>query len=316
LKNIWSKKLIFMILALTMALSSNATAANDKIRFASVGWTGVTVKTKLTSNILESLGYSTTKKTLSVPIAYKALEMGDADIFLGNWMPSMANIAQKFFDNGSVKQYVANMTGAKYTLAAPKFVVEAGLDDFSDIARYADKLEHKIYGIEPGNDGNQIILDMIEKDMFGLGDFKLVETSESIMVAEVKTMAERGEWAVFLGWAPHHMNALIDMAYLSGSTEETFGPDDGTATVYTNIRSGFDEEQPNVARFLQNLIFPVEMMNEIMHMLNSDKSLEHTEAALKWVKEHPEVYRSWFEGVTTADGKPALPAFEAHLQTL
>lgn len=316
MKNIWSKKLIYIILALTMALSSNATAGGDKIRFASVGWTGVTVKTALTTDILESLGYSTTKKTLSVPIAYKALEMGDADVFLGNWMPSMANIAQKFFDNGSVKQYVANMPGAKYTLAAPKFVVEAGLDDFSDIAKYADKLEHKIYGIEPGNDGNKIILDMIEKDMFGLGDFELVETSESIMVAEVKTMAQRGEWVVFLGWAPHHMNTLIDMEYLHGSTEETFGPNDGTATVYTNIRTGFDEEQPNVAKFLHNLVFPVEMMNEIMHMLNSDKSLDHVEAAMKWIKEHPEVYRSWFEGITTATGEPALPAFEAYLQTL
>jgi len=316
LKNIWSKKLIYIILALTMALSSNATAAGDKIRFASVGWTGVTVKTELTTDILESLGYSTSKRTLSVPIAYKALEMGDADVFLGNWMPSMANIAQKFFDNGSVVKYVANMPGAKYTLAAPKFVVEAGLDDFNDIAKYADKLEHKIYGIEPGNDGNQIILNMIEKDMFGLGDFKLVETSESIMVAEVKTMAQQGEWVVFLGWAPHHMNTLIDMEYLRGSTEKTFGPNDGTATVYTNIRAGFDEEQPNVARFLQNLIFPVEMMNEIMHMLNSDKSLEHVEAGMKWIKEHPEVYRSWFEGVTTSKGEPALPAFEAYLQTL
>lgn len=316
MKNIWSKKLIYIILALTMALSSNATAAGDKIRFASVGWTGVTVKTELTTDILESLGYSTSKRTLSVPIAYKALEMGDADVFLGNWMPSMANIAQKFFDNGSVVKYVANMPGAKYTLAAPKFVVDAGLKNFSDIARYADKLEYKIYGIEPGNDGNQIILDMIEKDMFGLGDFKLVETSESIMVAEVKTMAQQGEWVVFLGWAPHHMNTLIDMEYLDGSTEETFGPNDGTATVYTNIRAGFDEEQPNVARFLQNLVFPVEMMNEIMHMLKSDKSLEHVEAGMKWLKEHPEVYRSWFEGVTTARGEPALPAFEAYLQTL
>ena len=316
MKNIWSKKLIYIILALTMALSSNATAAGDKIRFASVGWTGVTVKTELTTDILESLGYSTSKRTLSVPIAYKALEMGDADVFLGNWMPSMANIAQKFFDNGSVVKYVANMPGAKYTLAAPKFVVDAGLKNFSDIAKYADKLEHKIYGIEPGNDGNQIILNMIEKDMFGLGDFKLVETSESIMVAEVKTMAQQGDWVVFLGWAPHHMNALIDMEYLSGSTEETFGTNDGTATVYTNIRAGFDEEHPNVARFLQNLIFPVEMMNEIMHMLKSDKSLDHAEAGMKWLKEHPEVYRSWFEGVTTARGEPALPAFEAYLQTL
>ncbi|MEA3464890.1 MAG: glycine betaine ABC transporter substrate-binding protein [Thermodesulfobacteriota bacterium] len=313
MKKRWSNKLIFATVALILMLCTSV-SANDKIRFASVSWTGVTVKTELAVNILDSLGYKTTKRTLSVPIAYKALEMGDADIFLGNWMPSMATIANKFFDNGSVVKYVANMPGAKYTLAAPSYVVEAGLKDFSDIARYGDKLEHKIYGIEAGNDGNQIILDMIEKDKFGLGDFKLVETSEAIMVAEVKTLAQQGKWVVFLGWAPHHMNTLIDMQYLTGSTAKTFGSNNGTATVYTNLRRGFAEEQPNVAKLLKNLIFPVPMMNEISRLLNANSGMKHAEAGLRWIKQHPEVYKPWFENVTTVDGKPALLVFEGYLQ--
>ena len=307
----------FILLAAVLLCGGPAFAANqNQVRIASVSWTGVTVKTALGVDILKSLGYDATSTNLSVPIVYKAMDMGDADIFLGNWMPSMASIAGKFFDKGTVVKYVANMPGAKYTLAAPSYVVDAGLKDFSDIAKYADKLDHKIYGIEPGNDGNQIIQAMIDKDMFGLGDFKLIATSEPIMLSQVKSFAQQDKWVVFLGWSPHYMNQIIDMKYLTGSTAETFGGNDGTATVYTNIRKGFAEEQPNVARFLKNFTFPIAMMNEISFMLQNDKTLDHEEAGLAWVKAHPEICKGWLEGVKTVDGKPALPAFEAFLVTV
>ncbi len=304
------------ILFLAVSLVAGGTAsASEEVRFASVSWTGVTVKTELAVQVLEALGYEASNTMVSVPIAYKAMEMNDADVFLGNWMPSMANIAEKFFAKGTVVKHVANMPGAKYTLAAPAYVVEGGLQDFSDIARYADKLDHKIYGIEEGNDGNEVIQAMIDQDMFGLGDFELIPSSEAGMLAQVQAFARRDKWIVFLGWAPHHMNEIIDMKYLTGSTEDTFGENNGTATVYTNIRRGFAEENPNVATFLTNFTFPIPMMNAIMAMLNENGGLEPAEAGLIWVRKNPEIYRGWLEGVETVDGRPALPAFERYLKT-
>ncbi len=305
-------KIALILLAAALLFTGPAYGAKE-VRFASVSWTGVTVKTDLGKNILNSLGYKATSINLSVPIVYKALDLGDVDIFLGNWMPTMAGIANDFFEKGSIIKHVANMPGAKYTLAAPSHVVDGGLKDFADLAKYADKLDHKIYGLEPGNDGNLVIQSMIDSNMFGLGEFKLVATSEPIMLSEVKTLSKEGKWVVFLGWSPHYMNQIIDMKYLTGSTAETFGENDGTATVYTNIRQGFDQEHPNVAHFLKNFIFPISMINEISLMLQNDKQLSHAEAGLAYVRQHPEIYRGWLDGVTTADGKPALPAFEAYL---
>jgi glycine betaine/proline transport system substrate-binding protein len=43
-----------------------------------------------------------------------------------------------------------------------------GIADFADIAAHADALDGKIYGIEPGNDGNRLIQTMIASDAFGL----------------------------------------------------------------------------------------------------------------------------------------------------
>lgn len=311
------RKLMTVVLLLFMfAFTGVAHAKNNEVRFVSIGWTGVSIKTDIAVEMLNSLGYSATNLLVSVPIAYKAMDMQEADVFLGNWMPTMETMANKFFKKGTVVKYVANMPGAKYTLAVPTYVAEGGLKNFSDIAKYADKLEGRIYGLEEGNDGNAVIEKMIEGDMFGLGDFTLVPSSESGMLAQVQSFAKEGKWIVFLGWAPHSMNENIDMTYLDGSTMETFGPNNGSATIYTNVRAGFVDEHPNVGKYLKNLIFPISMMNEIMVALHNDDGLKTKEAGMQWVKNHPEMYEKWLDGVTTADGKPALPAFKAYLETI
>jgi glycine betaine/proline transport system substrate-binding protein len=309
------KRILISLVIITTVLSSTAIAREgDKIRLASVAWTGVTIKTELAVSILKSLGYKAENVVLSVPFAYAALSGGEVDVFLGNWMPSMATIANKFFKNGSVVQYGVNMPGAKYTLAVPTYCAEGGLRHFEDLVKFGDKLEWKIYGIEAGNDGNLIIRDMIKKNMFGLGKFKMLPSSEVAMLAEVQAKVKQNRWIVFLGWSPHSMNERGDMTYLKGSTAETFGPDDGTATVWTNVRKGFEQDQPNAARLFKNLTFDVSEMNAIMTVLFKDKSLKPRQAALKWVKANPEKYKAWLEGVTTLEGQPAVPAFEAYLK--
>lgn len=317
MRYMFMRKLIPCLLAVAMLLpAGSALAARAEIRFASVGWTCVTTKTELAVDIMRTLGYEAENMLVSVPIAYKAMSTGDADVFLGNWMPSMESIAKPYFEDGSVVQLTPIMPNAKYTLAVPTYVAEGGLRSFEDIARFGDKLEYKIYGIEEGNDGNQIIQSMIDRNLFGLGKFKLIPSSEAGMLAQVRSYAREGRWIVFLGWSPHSMNKTIDMTYLTGSDERTFGPDDGTATVYTNTRKGFAKDHPNVARFLMNYKVPIAMINEVMVMLDKDQSLEPRTAGLAWIKQHPEVYRPWFEGVTTRDGKPALAAFEKRLERL
>ena len=119
--------LVAVLVALLLVSFTAAASAAPEIKLASVTWTGVTIKTELAMAVLESLGYETENKVLAVPFVYTALDAGDVDAFLGNWMPSMASIADKFFQKGSVIPYVANMPGAKYTLAVPTFCAEAGL---------------------------------------------------------------------------------------------------------------------------------------------------------------------------------------------
>jgi len=301
---------------LALGLSAGAAIAQDdcaSVRFSDVGWADITATTAATSIVLEALGYETETLVLSVPVTYTSLASGDVDVFLGNWMPSMEGDIAPYRDAGTVDIVRANLTGAKYTLATNAHGAAMGIGDFGDIAGAADALDAKIYGIEPGNDGNRLILDMIAADAFGLGgaEFEVVESSEQGMLAQVARSVEQNEPIVFLAWEPHPMNANFDITYLSGG-DDWFGVNLGEATVYTNTRAGYVAACPNVGALLTNLEFTLAMENEIMGAILNDGA-DPRDAASAWMAGNPDLVMGWLEGVTTIDGGDAAAAVRGAL---
>ena len=302
--------------ALALALMAGPGSAAEpesckNVRFSDVGWTDITATTALASVVLEALGYTPDVKVLSVPVTYASLKNKDIDVFLGNWMPTMEADIAPYREDGSVETVTTNLEGAKYTLAVPKYLYDEGLQSFQDIDKFKDQLGGRIYGIEPGNDGNRLILTMIEEDKFGLGDFKLQESSEQGMLAQVARSVQRKEPIVFLGWEPHPMNANFDLAYLAGG-DEVFGPNFGGATVHTNVRAGYAQECPNVGQLLRNMTFTLAQENQIMGAI-LDKNQDPQEAAREWLKANPDVLQTWLQGVTTFDGQDGLAAVRSAL---
>ncbi|KQO82146.1 glycine/betaine ABC transporter substrate-binding protein [Rhizobium sp. Leaf262] len=296
----------------TTAASAAEPASCGTVRFSDVGWTDITATTATASVILKSLGYETDVKILSVPVTYTSLKNKDIDVFLGNWMPTMEGDIKAYRDDKSVETVRENLTGAKYTLATNSKGAELGIKDFKDITAHKDELSGKIYGIEPGNDGNRLILGMVEKDTFGLKSFDVVESSEQGMLAQVARAEKSGDPIVFLGWEPHPMNSNFKLTYLTGG-DDVFGPNLGGATIYTNVRAGYLQECPNVGTFLKNLQFTLPMENEIMGKILNDGA-EGEAAATEWLKANPSVIEPWLAGVKTKDGSAdALPAAKKSL---
>ena len=213
------------------------------VRFSDVGWTDVTATTALTTELLRDIGYTPTVTVLSVPVTFASLQNKDIDVFLGNWMPTQEADRRPYEDNGSVVVVGPNLVGAKYTLAVPAYTYDAGLKDFSDIHRFAAALNNSIYGIEPGNDGNRLILTMLKQDQFGLGDFKLIESSEQGMLAQVERAFAAKQPIVFLAWDPHPMNMRFDLKYLNGG-DQVFGPNFGGTVIYTLDAQGLQRRMP------------------------------------------------------------------------
>jgi glycine betaine/proline transport system substrate-binding protein len=304
-------KLKSTLSVLAICAAAPALADCDTVTFSDVGWTDITATTAATTVVLEALGYDTDIKVLSVPVTYISLAEGDVDVFLGNWMPTMEADLAPYREAGTVDTVRANLEGAKYTLAVNKAAADMGIATFADIAANADALDGKIYGIEPGNDGNRLIMDMIAADAFGLSDFEVVESSEQGMLAQVDRASGRDEPIIFLGWEPHPMNANFDMSYLEGG-DDWFGPNLGGATVFTNTSAGYTESCPNVGTLLNNLEFTLAMENEIMGAILNDGT-DPADAATAWLKANPDAYVSWLDGVTTKDGGDAVTAVNAAL---
>jgi glycine betaine/proline transport system substrate-binding protein len=297
-----------LILA-TGALQAQAEDARcATVKLGDPGWSDIAVTNGIASFLLEGLGYKAQSQTLAVPIIFAGLQKGQVDAFLGNWMPAQQSNYDKFVASGEVQKLAQNLDGTEYTLAVPSYAYEAGVKTFADLDKHAEKFGHKLYGIASGSPANESIRQMIEVDEFGLGDWKLVESSEQAMLVQVGRAVKRNEFVVFLGWTPHPMNVNYDMQYLRGG-EKYFGE---SGSVNTLARKDYSAQCPNVGKLLSNLSFTQELENSIMNQVLS-KQASNAEAIKAWLQANPAALEGWLQGVTTRDGGDALAAVQARL---
>lgn len=295
------------------AFAQNGGACNE-VGYVYMTWTGNTVKSKLAGWMLEQLGYSTNGTNASVALSFQALAGGERDVSFGLWLPTQRSMIDGYLAKGEIDLVSPNLKGAKYTLAIPQYVYEAGVHSMADLDDYRKKFGGKIYGIEAGNDGNQIVLAMIHDNAYGLGDWELVPSSEAGMLAQVQRAYNNHEWIVWLGWAPHPMTINFDMKFLAGGADY-WGPNKGSSTVWTITRTGYAWQCPNIGQFLVNYnVTSAEQSTMSAKVIN--KGMTYLEAGKAVVKNHPEMLKRWFghhgsryDGVVmTANGKKkALP---------
>ncbi|MDZ5432740.1 choline ABC transporter substrate-binding protein [Pseudomonas fluorescens] len=295
------------LLALGSA-SAYADQSCETVKMADPGWSDIAATNAITGFLLDGMGYKAKVDTLAVPITFGGLKDGQVDVFLGNWMPAQQGFYDKFVATGDVTQLAKNLDGTEFTLAVPDYVWDAGVHTFADLNKYADKFDRKIYGIGSGAPANISLQEIIKKNDFDMGQWKLVESSEQAMLAEVSRAVKKQKFVTFLGWTPHPMNVQLKMHYLKGG-EKYFGD---TGTVHTLTRKGYAQACPNVGKLLTNLSFTQEMENSIMAEV-VNKKVSNADAAKAWIKANPAVLDKWLDGVKTVDGKDALPAVKAKL---
>lgn len=305
-------RLTHWLLAITLVSSTALQAAEaercELVRLSDVGWTDITMTTAVTRLLLSEIGYRTQIRRMSLPDTYRSLSEGQLDVFLGNWMPAQSELVQPHLDSGKIEKLHTNLPTVRYTLAVLTPGYEAGLKDFADIQRFKDELGGQIFGIEPGNEGNEMVKGMIRDNTFGLRDFTLVESSESGMLNHVERAQRLGKWAVFLGWEPHPMNERLKMNYLAGG-DDYFGPNYGAAQVNTVARGGFSQQCPNLARLFRNMTFTIAAENQLMSAV-LEGNTNRRRVAKTWIENNPQMVAGWLEGVTRYQGTAITNVFD------
>lgn len=305
------------LLAIALTLGTTLSWAQEApscqtLRMADVGWVDNGAINGLTIAVAEGLGYQAKVSTMSLPIILISVQKKDIDFFLDYWSPSSDHLFHPAIASNSITLVEKpNLTGAKFTLAVPNYLANDGLRDMNDIARYKDQLKGKIYGIESGAGGNQLIKNMIEENRYDLGGFKLVESSETAMRLQVARAIRKQEPIVFLAWAPHPMNLEFDMTYLSGA-EDVWGPDGGAANVHSVMATDYQTRCPNAARLVSNMQFDINMESHMMERIMDKEPV--VQAARKWIAQNPQWLDTWLEGVKTFDGRDGKVAVMEHLK--
>lgn len=290
-------------MALSGIPAASAAPAFDcsTVRFGQPDWTGVSIKARTASWILDRLGYTTELEWMALPTVHRGMANGTLDVFLGQWLPSQRAQFRPYGLDGSLEIVSSNLDGGRYTLAVPAYVHEAGVTSIADLDAYKDRFGGSIHGVEFGTGGNDTIQKMIDDDHAGLGDWKLLESSVPNMLKAVEQHIEAGEWIAFLGWTPHPMNVEHDIRYLAGGSEY-WGPNKGEVIVNTVTRTGFPWACPNVGQFLADYDWTVQEQSLAMDYV-ANRGMDPLEAGQQIVREHPAMLDRWFAGGIYRSGR-------------
>ena len=310
MKKIRKMMAIALIVFGSIVLLCGNSLSADKITFAYVDWPGVTIKTHVASQILTALGYEAKLMSLSVPVVFKGLSNKDLDIFLGAWLPTMKSISDKYFQDGSITEVAVNLDETVYTLAVPGYAWKEGVKSHADLNKFADKFDGKIIGIEPGNDGNKLVLDMIKNNTYNLKNWKLIESSAEAMMISVGASIKKKEWVVWLGWSPHWMNLAYDVKYLK-DPEKIWGSE--PEVVKTVARSDLQKTHPNVYKMFGQFQVTPSIQNEWINKYSREKQ-KPDHVARTWIKGNLGIVDQWVYGIPSTDGRRGRDAVREYFK--
>ncbi|MGM0701628.1 MAG: ABC transporter substrate-binding protein [Pseudomonadota bacterium] len=291
-----------------LLLAGPAAADLDEVRFGVPPWPGVTVKSEVAAQLMEAMGYETRQRELAVSVILEGLTRGDLDVYLGGWYPVQTEMVEPLVADGQVEKLVANIQGATSGLVVPQYVYDAGVTSVAELNAHRDRFDAEIQGIEAGTGINTAILEAIDGDLAGLGDWTLRESSTAAMLAQAEQKMADEEWVTFVGWEPHWMNVSFDLVYLEDADDA--GIAEIESTVWTVVPASLAEEDPQLHRFLSQYVVDIEDQNAWVHGYSYDDR-PADEVAREWIGDNLDTVAEWLDGVEARDGVPAIEAVHA-----
>lgn len=292
-----------LALPLALGFAVHAQADDATLDFGVPAWPGITVKTEIAERLLAPLGYDVASHELGLQVIYQGLESGDIDVFLGGWMPAQREMFEPRKESGAIVSVANNVDGAQMTLAVPAYTFEQGVQSFADLDANRELFDGRIHGFGAGSAASEILQEAIEEDVWGLGDWRLVDTSEVGMLSAVRDAISRDEAIVWVGWTPHWMNLEMPMRYLD-DPENLFGENNGESDVLTVMRGDFAEARPGLVTFFEQFTFTAEEQSWMIQEFGRQER-DAGEVADEWIRDNAERVQEMLGGFTSLDGEPA-----------
>ena len=254
-----------------------------------VNWEEGVAWTNLFATILEDeMDYEVELTQAEVGPAYTSVAAGDQDFFMEAWLP---NLHANYVEGEDYVEVSMIYENAVLGLIVPEYMAEDGVTQLSDLARpeVVEKLNGQIIGIDPSA-GMMIKTEEELIPKYGLDEagIELVPSSDTRMMAALKSAIENEEYIVGMGWQPHSMFGRFDLVILEQDGPRIWEKNN----VYILGRPGVDEDFPKVVEFFDNAIFTNDTIGPLMVHI-ADSELDTLEAAREWKNENMEVWVDW-----------------------
>jgi glycine betaine/proline transport system substrate-binding protein len=274
---------VFALLAATLGVVGSGGGGKGKpITIGYIPWDEDVAVTQLWKTELEKKGYQVTLKQVDAGPLFAGLGQGDIDLFLDAWLPEThADYYNRYKDK--IQDIGTWYQNASMQLAVLK---NDPANSVADLKGQSARYQGRVVGIEPGAGEMKIVKNKVLPG-YGLGDYKLLESSTAAMLAELNRSVQSNQPIVVSLWKPHWaytnfpIKPLADPQHAFGSAEK----------IHALGRAGFSKDFPQLNASLKKFrmsdaeLFPLEDL-----VMNKYKD-QPAKGVAEWEKQHPDIVK-------------------------
>jgi len=282
-----------LLLGLTLAACSSGTKATPASGGGSKGtitlgfipsWTDGLSTAYLLKNRLEAMGYTVKLDTLSeaAPL-YAGLAKGNVDIYPSAW-PEVTHKAYMQKYGSSIEDLDTYYSHAKLTMAVPKYLTN--INSIADLKGKSSMFGGKIIGIEPGAGLTKITKEQVMPQYGLTGNYKLVTSSTTAMLTQLKKATNAKKPIVVTLWRPFWANSAFPVKDLK-DPKGALGKSEG---LHFLAHKGFSAKYPDVAKFISGIKLNDKQYGSLEDMVvNKYGKGKEPQAVSAWLKQNPDV---------------------------
>jgi len=310
-----------LVCGLLMAAFSLPAVAADKplVRMADKSWESVQVHNRIVGFFLENAyGYRMEYMTGETIPMVNGLIRGDVDVDMESWTENIQEIYDKGISSGAILDLGSNYPDSWQGWLVPTYLIkgdpERGIEPLApdlksvhDLPKYwhlfkdpEDPRKGRLYNSIPGWG----VTDINEKKFKAYGldkKFNLfLPGSDAALAGSMVAAYKKGQPWLGYYWAPTWVLGKLDMTPLEEPPydekvwETTHACAFPSVQVNILVNAKFAADHPDVVAFLKNYETTVALNNEILAYME-DHGGDAQTAALWFLREKPEVWKTWVE---------------------
>ncbi|MFI9204483.1 ABC transporter permease/substrate binding protein [Streptomyces sp. NPDC053048] len=252
----------------------------QRVKLGYFPWDEAVATTYLWQNVLEDRGYKPDVKQLDPGPLYTALAQGQMDLQFDSWLPTTH---QQYMDRyGDKLTDLGSWYGpTSLELTVPSYV--KGVDSLADLKGKGAQFGGKIVGIEASAGMMAKLNDKVLKE-YGLeGEYKVVSSSTSTMLADLERAIKKKEPVVTTLWSPHWAYGTHDLKKLKdpkgawGKGEE----------IHAVGKKDFAKDFPRITQWVKDFTMSEKELSSLEAEIQKGGKGKEKESARRWLDAHP-----------------------------